>query len=129
MNVFLLACASFASVGLIILSIRSVDPSTKIEIPVKFGEVNNNSLVNSSSQNSFESENVLVQESSRGASSCATVEEMGKVFEGGSFAKESLRVRKLIQDHFALHGKCFNTTPSLISLFVMFAFDLDFTFL
>ncbi|KAK6912941.1 hypothetical protein RJ641_022542 [Dillenia turbinata] len=35
--------------------------------------------------------------------SCATVEEMGQIFEGG-FSKESLRVRNLIKDHFDLNG-------------------------
>ena len=34
---------------------------------------------------------------------CATVEEMGEVFVRG-FREEDLRVRKMIQDHFALHG-------------------------
>lgn len=34
---------------------------------------------------------------------CATVEEMGEIFVGG-FREENLRVRRMIQDHFALHG-------------------------
>ncbi|KAL5978861.1 hypothetical protein ACLOJK_018756 [Asimina triloba] len=37
-------------------------------------------------------------------SPCATVEEMGRPFARGS-VKESLRVRKIIQDHFAFHVK------------------------
>lgn len=37
------------------------------------------------------------------AGSCATVEEMGTVFRQGH-EKESLRVRKLIQEHFRVHG-------------------------
>lgn len=36
---------------------------------------------------------------------CATVEEMGEIFVGG-FREENLRVRRMIQDHFALHGIC-----------------------
>ncbi|XWS32606.1 hypothetical protein CRYUN_Cryun22dG0004400 [Craigia yunnanensis] len=37
------------------------------------------------------------------AKSCATVEEMGKVFEG-RILKESLRVRRIIQRHFSING-------------------------
>ncbi|KAK9271969.1 hypothetical protein L1049_002336 [Liquidambar formosana] len=92
-HVFLLTCAIFTSVGLLMLTLRSVDPSTSIYIPIKLEEGGGGSRggVRSDSGRNERS------------NSCATVEEMGEVF-GGGFAKESLRVRQLIQDHFALHG-------------------------
>ncbi|KAF9594240.1 hypothetical protein IFM89_028897 [Coptis chinensis] len=39
------------------------------------------------------------------AATCATVEEMGEVF-ASELAKGSLRVRKIIENHFLLHGTC-----------------------
>ncbi|KAL8142752.1 hypothetical protein V2J09_015784 [Rumex salicifolius] len=38
------------------------------------------------------------------SSTCATVEEMGSVFDGDGVRKESLRVRRLIQRHFQING-------------------------
>lgn len=35
---------------------------------------------------------------------CATVEEMGRGFGGGVWGRESLRVRRIFRDHFAVHG-------------------------
>lgn len=43
------------------------------------------------------------EEGGGGRRSCATVEEMGEAFAGGS-EKESLRIRELIRRHFDLHG-------------------------
>ena len=47
--------------------------------------------------------------------SCATVEEMGEAFHGG-FWNESLLVRRIIQDHFALYGTIFSFGRVFISL-------------
>ncbi|WKA04113.1 hypothetical protein VitviT2T_022173 [Vitis vinifera] len=62
---------------------RSVDPSIGNPFPIKSLEGNV----------SFGSD----------IKGCATVEEMGEIFVGG-FREENLRVRRMIQDHFALHG-------------------------
>lgn len=77
---------------------RPVDLSTTLDFPVKLGEVGWEST---NSRSGVGSE--TPSEGDKESSSCATVEEMGEVFSGG-FAKESFRVRKMIQDHFAFHG-------------------------
>lgn len=65
-------------------------------------------------------ENITVETSnstSRSSSKrCATVEEMGEVFKGDVW-EESLRVRKLIQNHFLLNGT--STSCSYNFLFVV----------
>ncbi|XP_052189424.1 uncharacterized protein LOC127799432 [Diospyros lotus] len=79
---FLMACAFCTGVGLVVLTLRSVDPPPSAEdLPSVLKEK---------------------VEASR-AKGCATVEEMGEAF-GGGFWGESLRVRRIIHRHFALNG-------------------------
>ncbi|KAK4360821.1 hypothetical protein RND71_019773 [Anisodus tanguticus] len=76
----LVAIATFTVVGLLILTLRSVDPSTHL------------------------SKNVDNPKPEPGLlKACATVEEMGEVFSRG-FEEESYKVRKIIQNHFAING-------------------------
>ncbi|RVW45181.1 hypothetical protein CK203_067600 [Vitis vinifera] len=71
---------------------RSVDPSIGNPFPIKSLEGNV----------SFGSD----------IKGCATVEEMGEIFVGG-FREENLRVRRMIQDHFALHAEKTNRSAQL----------------
>ncbi|KAL5581417.1 hypothetical protein UlMin_013859 [Ulmus minor] len=102
-------CAMFAATGLLMLNLKTVDPPTSPKIPVKLSSSDSDAISQSDglrvgNETEPEIETEIVSETKNGASrSCATVEEMGKDFNGG-FWKESLRVRKLIQHHFALNG-------------------------
>ncbi|XP_058103025.1 uncharacterized protein LOC131246692 [Magnolia sinica] len=76
------------------LAFRSVEPelpTETIENPFRFGTIREPETDQQISPRQQQS------------SSCATVEKMGETFAEGSGA-ESLRVRKIIEDHFALHG-------------------------
>nr|DAD34159.1 TPA_asm: hypothetical protein HUJ06_004799 [Nelumbo nucifera] len=101
---FLVLSAVFTGCGLLLLTLRSdVDPSFRPRLPVNYGKqeplvVDVFSDMNASYQSGFRSD--VPAERNR---ICATVEEMGETFAGG-FGEESLRVRRIIQDHFALHG-------------------------
>lgn len=57
--------------------------------------------------------------SSSSSSSCATVEQMGDDSAAEGFEKESLRVRKLIRDHFQRHGISLLIDPSLFLFFFL----------
>lgn len=46
---------------------------------------------------------INVVEQTNATKKCATVEEMGEIF-GRGYAEESLRVRRIIHNHFALNG-------------------------
>ncbi|XP_059450196.1 uncharacterized protein LOC132181130 [Corylus avellana] len=98
----LIVCAICIGTGLLMLALRPVDdPTMDVDFP----------LVSRSSVVAFAPENGNWGQSSEGKRGqggeserkCATVEEMGEVFKGG-FQKESLRVRRIIEDHFALNG-------------------------
>ncbi|KAF8400019.1 hypothetical protein HHK36_015892 [Tetracentron sinense] len=102
---FLILCAICTAFGLLMLTLRPVDPSTGINFPTntsddmfKLEEV---PKVNLSFPNGH-GPGIQFKRNHK-SSSCATVEEMGEVF-AGEYWKESLRVRKMIRDHFALHG-------------------------
>ncbi|XP_059285046.1 uncharacterized protein LOC132038385 [Lycium ferocissimum] len=87
----LIAIATFTVVGLLILTLRSVDPSTQLPITtVKKVDDDKPADMN-------------LQADAKPLKTCATVEEMGEVFSGG-FEEESYRVRKIIQNHFAING-------------------------
>ncbi|OVA09617.1 hypothetical protein BVC80_9101g145 [Macleaya cordata] len=103
---FLLICAIFTGFGLLVLTLRSIDPSTELTLPdgttvedsielPEFRDPADNS--NSTLTSDF------LAERNQGSASCATVEEMGEIFAGGH-EKESLRVREMIQHHFELNG-------------------------
>ncbi|XP_024182987.1 uncharacterized protein LOC112188162 [Rosa chinensis] len=110
--------AIFAGIGLLILNLRPVHDdsptTTSRDFPVEIHDSVSISESESDSESgagadagvgvesetrSSESES----KSKRKSSSCASVQEMGKEFEGG-FWDESFRVRKLIQNHFELNG-------------------------
>ncbi|KAB1211813.1 hypothetical protein CJ030_MR6G006589 [Morella rubra] len=96
----LVLCAICIGIGLLMLALRPVDdPRIQVDFP---------SVSRSVVGGGTESPNPTRtgSEGKRGGESkkkCATVEEMGEVFKGG-FWNESLRVRRIIQDHFTVNG-------------------------
>ncbi|KAI3859074.1 hypothetical protein MKX03_015064 [Papaver bracteatum] len=85
----LLICSmSFISLGILMSTSRSVDPS---------------SAHDSSNESVIELMEESLPDRKQGPISCATVEEMGEMYADGH-EKESLRVRKIIQRHFELNG-------------------------
>ncbi|XP_014523869.1 uncharacterized protein LOC106780129 isoform X1 [Vigna radiata var. radiata] len=90
---FLVLCATVTGVGLLMLALRPLDPPITVDFPrdVKLGD--------SDSSSSDDGGTGFVRDKT-----CATVEEMGKDFENGVVGKETLRVRRIIQDHFVLNG-------------------------
>nr|XP_004232598.1 uncharacterized protein LOC101243950 [Solanum lycopersicum] len=89
----LIATAAFTVVGLLILTLRSVDPST--QLPITTSENVNAKPADTNLHSNHSDAQPL--------KTCATVEEMGEVFRSG-FWKESYRVRKIIESHFAING-------------------------
>ncbi|KAH0718249.1 hypothetical protein KY285_014280 [Solanum tuberosum] len=89
----LIATAAFTVVGLLILTLRSVDPST--ELPITTSENVNAKPADTNFHSNHSDAQPL--------KTCATVEEMGEVFSRG-FLEESYRVRKIIESHFAING-------------------------
>ncbi|MCD7458462.1 hypothetical protein HAX54_038336 [Datura stramonium] len=86
----LVATAALSVVGLLILTLRSVDPSTQLPI--------------TTSENvDAKPADTNLQSDTQPLKTCATVEEMGEVFRPG-FSEESYRVRKIIESHFAVNG-------------------------
>ncbi|XP_038698455.1 uncharacterized protein LOC119996028 isoform X2 [Tripterygium wilfordii] len=98
----LVACAAFTVVGLLILSLRSVDPPPAIDFPTNSVDSDSASASNTTdpSIGNGSEKNKSGEESKK---SCASVEEMGKPFRRGAW-KESLRVRRIIQHHFDING-------------------------
>uniref|UniRef100_A0A7N0UQA3 Uncharacterized protein n=1 Tax=Kalanchoe fedtschenkoi TaxID=63787 RepID=A0A7N0UQA3_KALFE len=89
----LVVCGLVAGVGLLALTLRSVEPSeTKFGVASRVGE-----------ETKAEGGADSASGRSGGNGSCATVEEMGTAFGSGE-VMESLRVRRLIWHHFDLHG-------------------------
>ncbi|XP_062152723.1 uncharacterized protein LOC133861040 [Alnus glutinosa] len=93
-----IVCAICIGTGLLMLALRPVDDPP---MDVDFPSLSRSSVV------AVAPENGNRGQTKRGGGEserkCATVEEMGEVFKGG-FWKESLRVRTIIEDHFALNG-------------------------
>ncbi|KAH0701183.1 uncharacterized protein [Solanum tuberosum] len=89
----LIATAAFTVVGLLILTLRSVDPST--QLPITTSENVNAKPADTNFHSNHSDAQPL--------KTCATVEEMGEVFSRG-FSEESYRVRKIIESHFAING-------------------------
>lgn len=110
----LIVCAFCIGMGLLMLSLRTVDSPpnpTDVDFPVQLEVEEESSGPVSGGEAEAEAEDEVVVVEKRGGKSetersCATVEEMGKAFHGG-FWNESLRVRRIIQDHFALYGTIF----------------------
>ncbi|KAE8718179.1 histidine kinase 3-like isoform X1 [Hibiscus syriacus] len=101
---FLILCAAFISVTWLMLTLRSLDAP-----PITTAASANGAVLDFPAQ-------LELRELKRNASlssaeapvqarpkSCATVEEMGKVFKG-RIVKETLRVRRIIQTHFSING-------------------------
>nr|XP_004492157.1 uncharacterized protein LOC101488939 isoform X2 [Cicer arietinum]XP_012568933.1 uncharacterized protein LOC101488939 isoform X1 [Cicer arietinum] len=104
---FLVLCATVTGVGLLIMALRPLDPP-----PIMVNYVRNSEVVefNSSSLDVFHNSSL---DNSSGLDvgggpieekTCATVEEMGKDFESGVVGKETLKVRRIIEEHFVLNG-------------------------
>ncbi|EYU31849.1 hypothetical protein ABFS82_06G003400 [Erythranthe guttata] len=86
----------FTILGLLIVDLRSIDPSVKLPIKNKTLEILENFDISANTTvNNLEEANV--------GKKCATVEEMGEIFSRG-YLEESLRVRRIIRDHFAING-------------------------
>lgn len=88
---FLVLCATVTGLGLFMLALRPLDPPITVDFPKKI-ELGDS---NSSNMNGGDG---------GGEKPCAAVEEMGKDFEAGVVGKETLRVRRIIEDHFDLNG-------------------------
>ncbi|XP_020235619.1 uncharacterized protein LOC109815331 [Cajanus cajan] len=93
---FLVLCASVTGLGLLMLALRPLDPPITVDFPrdFEFGVSNDSRLDGGGGDSSG-----IV-----GEKPCAAVEEMGKDFETGVSGKETLRVRRIIEDHFVLNG-------------------------
>lgn len=85
----LIASAAFTGIGLLLLTLRSLDDPL----------MSTSDLVNDD-VSGVEDENKVVVNSK---GSCASVEEMGDEFRGG-FVEESVRVRDVIRRHFDRNG-------------------------
>ncbi|GLT27196.1 hypothetical protein SLA2020_022130 [Shorea laevis] len=96
LGLLLFLCATFTGIGLLVLTLRSVDPSPPADLPTQFD-------LRNSSSGDRDHDAALADAPKIASPTCATVEEMGEVFRGG-FLEESLRVRRIIQRHFALNG-------------------------
>ncbi|KAK7315859.1 hypothetical protein VNO77_34441 [Canavalia gladiata] len=92
---FLVLCALVTGLGLLMLALRSLDapPPTTVTFPraLELHDSNNGSA------------SKVVASQRVGEKPCATVEEMGKDFKRG-VGKESLRVRRIIRNHFVANG-------------------------
>lgn len=98
----LIVCGLVAGIGLLVLTLRSLEPSEmKINIRLNSGE-NLDSGLDFGSESGSEFVN-----KSGGNGSCATVEEMGKAF-GDGYVVENLRIRRLIRNHFDAYGTLFD---------------------
>ncbi|KAL9404312.1 hypothetical protein Peur_001284 [Populus x canadensis] len=92
----LIVIAIFTGLGLLILTLKSVDPPE----PTRFLPNIKEESSSSSSVGPVIARNI----GGGGAKSCATVEEMGENLKGDRVWKESLRVRNIIADHFDSNG-------------------------
>uniref|UniRef100_A0A7N0U8Z9 Transmembrane protein n=1 Tax=Kalanchoe fedtschenkoi TaxID=63787 RepID=A0A7N0U8Z9_KALFE len=101
----LLSFGICAAISLALLSSRSVDPRADEVAQTTQTRLDERRLENESDSifaTDVSSESGI-SKSEAAAKRCATVEEMGEVFERG-FVEPSLRVRGLIQRHFQVHG-------------------------
>lgn len=96
LHIFLVAFAALTGVGLLLLASGFVDlPSDGALFPNLHEEETEAGSVDGT---------VESKAPSGGVKSCATVEEMGESFKGEGVWEESLKVRRIIQRHFALNG-------------------------
>ncbi|XP_058764419.1 uncharacterized protein LOC131637867 [Vicia villosa] len=94
---FLVLCATVTGVGLLMLALRPLDPqiSVKYARDFEFSDSNSSDLDVGWAVDDKPPPTVRP---------CATVEEMGKDFQNGFDVKKTLRVRRIIQQHFVLNG-------------------------
>ncbi|KAJ9189738.1 hypothetical protein P3X46_000994 [Hevea brasiliensis] len=111
-HAFLGVVAVFTGVGLLMLTLRSVDPpyNDALFLSNLQAEEDDRGAAGGGLDSMFASRNGTIsaevdayREKTGGSKSCATVEEMGESFKGAAW-KESLRVRRIIQEHFAVNG-------------------------
>ncbi|XP_019458810.1 PREDICTED: uncharacterized protein LOC109358810 [Lupinus angustifolius] len=91
---FLLLCALVTGLGLLMLALRPLDPPITVDFPRDF-EYDD---FNSPAIHGVHAVGNVVEKPP-----CATVEQMGKDFVTDD-VMETLRVRKIIEDHFVLNG-------------------------
>lgn len=78
------------------LNLRSIDPSIELPIP-------KNTLETSQTEQLSANDTNIGSDEAQFGKKCATVEEMGEIF-GRGYLAESLRARRIIRNHFDLHG-------------------------
>lgn len=95
---FLISCALVSGFGLLVLALRPSDPPIIVDFPREF-ELRDSNISSLDGRGVAASEHVgnSVQKS------CATVEEMGNDFRSLD-RKQTLRVRKIIENHFIMNG-------------------------
>ncbi|RDX67435.1 hypothetical protein CR513_53693, partial [Mucuna pruriens] len=91
----IILCALVTGLGLLMLALRPLDAPTTVPFPRAL-ESNTDSSNNGSSVEGMASRHVDQKP-------CATVEEMGKDFRRG-VGKESLRLRRIIENQFVANG-------------------------
>ncbi|GAU23221.1 hypothetical protein TSUD_172490 [Trifolium subterraneum] len=97
---FLVLCATVTGLGLLMLALRPLDPP-----PIKIVYAKDFQLVDSNSSDFDVGDGTLMEKPPPATSQpCATVEEMGNDFVNGLAVKETLRVRRIIEQHFVLNG-------------------------
>lgn len=94
---FLVLCATVTGVGLLMLALRPLDPQISVKYARDFEFLDSNS---SDLDVGWAVDDIPPPT----VRPCATVEEMGKDFENGFVVKETLRVRRIIEQHFVLNG-------------------------
>lgn len=93
---FLIGSAALTVLGLLILTLRSIEPSADISETTHLG-------IQEEGGGEEKAKAVNDSTGGGGGGGCATVEEMGKMFGRGS-GEESLRARQMISSHFHLNG-------------------------
>ncbi|KAL3630850.1 hypothetical protein CASFOL_023834 [Castilleja foliolosa] len=94
--IFLVLIALFSIIGLSTMDLRSIDSSSKLPIKNRTLEISGKEATSANTTS-----NELLEPNF--GKTCATVEEMGEIFSRG-YTEESLRVRRIIHNHFALNG-------------------------
>ncbi|XP_065868092.1 uncharacterized protein [Euphorbia lathyris] len=99
----LLACALLTGVGLLILTLRSIDPPSNDAafLPKLVEDVDDDG--DGGDSTSASRNDVFPEETKLASNSCATVEQMGDSFRG-RHSEVNLRVRRIIHLHLAIYG-------------------------
>lgn len=114
-HLFLVASAASTLLGLFVLTLRSLEPSTNIMVNLDVGQQVEKRYEGDKEGDVVQQDDVVGMRGVVKSKGCATVEEMGEIFNG-SFREESLRARKIIHDHFILNGNSLLPTYLLSSL-------------